>query len=107
VHQAGGLPVQAERDAEGRADEEVDPQRLRRRERLTRRDIEQRRAEEREHECHERDQHEADVLREVVVQLAALLDGAHDRGEVAADPRRGLDHRLESVHRAVGLAPLA
>ena len=62
AHQARGRLVEAERDAERGADEEVDPQDLRRRERLAGGDVEQRRAEEREHERDQRDQHEADVL---------------------------------------------
>jgi hypothetical protein len=50
--------------------------------------LSERRAEEREHERDERDQHEADVLGQVVVELAALLDRAHDRREIVV----GEDH---------------
>ena len=38
-----------------------------------------------QHERDERDQHEADVLGQVVVELAALLHRAHDRGEVVVN----------------------
>ena len=42
--------IETERDAERGADEEVDPQHLRRGERLAGGDVQQRRAEERQHE---------------------------------------------------------
>ena len=50
--------------------------------------LNKRRAEEGQHEDDQQHQDEADVLGQVVVDLAALLDGEHDGGEVVV----GQDH---------------
>ena len=99
-HEPGRLPVETEREPERRVDDEVDPQHLRGSERLAGGDVEQARAEEREHERDEQHEHEADVLREVVVDLPALLDREDDRGEVVVRE----DHAT-GVLRDVGSAP--
>src|SRR4029077_8690055 len=87
-HEPGGLPVEAEREAERGVDDEVDPQHLPGVERLAVGDIEQAGAEERQDEDNQQDKYETDVLGEVVVDLAALLHREDDRGEVVV----GQDH---------------
>jgi hypothetical protein len=88
AHQARRLLVEAEGDPERGVDEEVDPQDLHRCEWLAGGDVEQGGAEEGEHERDEFEQHEADVLAEVVIQFAALLDRVDDGREVVV----GQDH---------------
>ena len=88
LHQAGGLLVEAEGDPEGGVDEKVDPQDLRRGEGLAGREVDQGRAEEGEYERDQLEQDEADVLVEVVVELAALFHRVDDGGEVVV----GEDH---------------
>ena len=66
----------------------MDPQHLGGAEWLAISDIEQRGAEEGQYKGDQQHQHEADVLGQVVVDLAALLDREHDRGEVVV----GQDH---------------
>src|SRR5262245_17209706 len=51
-------------------------------------DVEDARAHERDHERQEQKQDEADVLRQIVVELAALFDGVDDGREVVV----GEDH---------------
>ena len=68
-------------------------------ERLAGGDVEQGRAEEGEHERDQLEHHEADVLVEVRVELAALLDGVDDRCEVVV----GEDHS-PGVLRDLGTA---
>ena len=87
-HETGRLAVEAEREPERGVHEEVDPQHLRRGERLPGADVEEGRAKKGQDECDEEHEHEADVLREVVVDLAALLNGVDDGCEVVV----GEDH---------------
>src|SRR5262249_36181370 len=65
AHQAGGLLVEAEGDAKGGVDQEVDPQDLGGRERLTGGQVDEGGAQEGENERHQLEQDEADVLVEV------------------------------------------
>ena len=87
-HQPGRLLVEAERDADRGRDHEVDPEDLDCGEGLPARDVEQARQQEGHDVGDERHHHEADVLEHVVVELAALGDGLHDRREVVV----GEDH---------------
>ena len=101
VHEPGRLEVEAEGETEGGVHEEVDPQHLGRVEGRSRGDVEERGTQEREDEDDEEDEHEADVLGEIVEDLAALLDRVDDRGEVVVGedhPRGVLGHLGAAPH---------